>query len=168
MFAFRFVPIDPILADLLQIPYLTIKSQGQGQIRCSHSGPRVQSIYLLFVSWQLNRFGVRTGTKHKVTPGIPRTLMKFDPNDDLTDVRRSYSNTYTLKYGSRIHTHTYAYRYEWMFVDRWMDGWMDGCMHECMYVCKDRICSSTCFMSQQQLKLLGHRNTAVAPFTNMV
>ena len=30
MFAFRFVPIGPFLAEILQIPYLTLKNLGQG------------------------------------------------------------------------------------------------------------------------------------------
>ena len=44
--------IGPFLAKIQQSPYLNLKIQGQGQIRWAHSGPRVQSICLLFVSWQ--------------------------------------------------------------------------------------------------------------------
>ena len=31
MFAFRFVAIGPLLAEILEIPYLTLKIQGHGQ-----------------------------------------------------------------------------------------------------------------------------------------
>ena len=59
MFAFRFVAIGPFLAEIKQIVYLTLKiqgqGQGQGQTRWSHLSPRVQSICLLFVSWQSDR-----------------------------------------------------------------------------------------------------------------
>ena len=52
MFAFRFVAIRPFLAEIQQIPYLTLKNLGQGhgqdQTRWSHLSPRVQSICLLF------------------------------------------------------------------------------------------------------------------------
>ena len=46
MFAFRFVAIGPLLAEIQQIPYLTLKIQGQGhgqgQTRWLHLSPRVQ------------------------------------------------------------------------------------------------------------------------------
>ena len=49
-----------ILAEIKQILYLTLKIQGQGhdqgQTWWSHLSPRVQSICLLFVSWQSDHF----------------------------------------------------------------------------------------------------------------
>ena len=43
MFAFRFVAIGPLLAEISEIPYLTLKIQGQGhgqgQIRWSYLRP---------------------------------------------------------------------------------------------------------------------------------
>ena len=63
MFAFRFVAIGPLLAEIQEIPYLTLKiqgqGQGQGQTRWSHLSLRVQSICLLFVSWQSDPFWLR-------------------------------------------------------------------------------------------------------------
>ena len=63
MFAFRFAAIGPFLAEIEQIPYLTLKNlcQGhdQGQTRWSHLSPRVQSLCLLFVSWQSDHFWMR-------------------------------------------------------------------------------------------------------------
>ena len=63
MFAFRFVAIGPFLAEIKQILCLTLKIQGQGhghgQNRWSHLSPRVQSICLLFVSWQSDHFWLR-------------------------------------------------------------------------------------------------------------
>ena len=63
MFAFRFVAIGPFLAEIWQILYLTLKIQGQGrgqgQTQWSHLSPRVQSICLLFVSWQSDHFWLR-------------------------------------------------------------------------------------------------------------
>ena len=63
MFAFGFVAIGPLLAEISEIPYLTLTIQGQGhgqgQIRWSHLSPRVQSICLLFVSWQSDHFLLR-------------------------------------------------------------------------------------------------------------
>ena len=63
MFAFRFVAIGPFLAEIKQILYLILKIQGQGhgqgQTRWSHLSPRVQSICLLFVSWQSDHFWLR-------------------------------------------------------------------------------------------------------------
>ena len=63
MFAFRFVAIGPLLAEIQEIPYLTLKIQGQGhgqgQTQWSHLSPRVQSICLLFVSWQSDHFWLR-------------------------------------------------------------------------------------------------------------
>ena len=68
MFAFRFVAIGPFLAEIWQILYLTLKIQGQGhgqgQTRWSHLSPRVQSICLLFVSWQSDHFGLRYSKFH--------------------------------------------------------------------------------------------------------
>ena len=63
IFAFRFVAIEPLLAEIWQILYLTFKIQGQGhgqgQTWWSHLSPRVQRICLLFVSWQLDHFWLR-------------------------------------------------------------------------------------------------------------
>ena len=63
MFVFRFVAIGPLLAEIKEIPYLTLKIQGQGhgqgQTRWSHLSPKVQSICLLFVSWQSDHFWLR-------------------------------------------------------------------------------------------------------------
>ena len=63
MFAFRFEPIWPFSAEIYQILYLTLKIQGQdhgqSQTRWSHLSPRVQSICLLFVSWQSDHFWLR-------------------------------------------------------------------------------------------------------------
>ena len=63
MFAFRLVAIGPLLAEIQQILYLTLKIQGQGhgqgQTWWSHMSPRVQSICLLFVSWQWDHFWLR-------------------------------------------------------------------------------------------------------------
>ena len=63
MFAFRFEAIWPILAEIQQILHLTLKIQGQGhgqsQTRWSHLSPRVQSICLLFVSWQSDHLWLR-------------------------------------------------------------------------------------------------------------
>ena len=50
MFAFRFVAIGQFLAEIQQIPYVTLKMQGQGhgqgETRWSHLMPRVQSVCL--------------------------------------------------------------------------------------------------------------------------
>ena len=58
--AFYFVAIKPFLTKIYQIPNLTLKVQSQGhgkcQIQWSHLRPRVQSICLLFVLWQLDHF----------------------------------------------------------------------------------------------------------------
>ena len=63
MFAFRFVAIGSLLAEIYEIPYLTLKIQGQGhgqgQTRWTHLSPRVQSICFLFVSWQSGHFWLR-------------------------------------------------------------------------------------------------------------
>ena len=63
MFAFCFKATAPLLAEKKLIPYLTLKIQGQGhgqgQIWWSHLRPRVQSICLLFVSWQSGHFWQR-------------------------------------------------------------------------------------------------------------
>ena len=63
MFAFSFVAIGPLLAEISEIPYLTLKIQGQGhrqgQTRWSHLRPRVQSLCLLFVSWQSDHLWLR-------------------------------------------------------------------------------------------------------------
>ena len=68
MFAFRFVAIGPFLAEIKQTLYLTLKIQGQdhgqGQTRWCHLSPRVQSICLLFVSWQSDHFWLRYSKFH--------------------------------------------------------------------------------------------------------
>ena len=68
MFAFqsRFVAIGSFLAEIEEIPYLTLKIQGQGHSQGqtvkpdSHIwGLGVQSIHLLFVSWQSDHSWLR-------------------------------------------------------------------------------------------------------------
>ena len=63
MSAFRFVAIGPLLAEIQEIPYLTLKihgqGHGQGQTRWSHLSPKVQSICLLFVLRQSDHFWLR-------------------------------------------------------------------------------------------------------------
>ena len=52
-----------LLAEIQEIPYLTLKIQGQGhgqgQTRWSYLSPEVQSICLLLVSWQSDHFWLR-------------------------------------------------------------------------------------------------------------
>ena len=68
MFAFHFVAIRPLLAEIKEIPYLTLKIQGQGhgqgQTQWTHLSPRVQSICFLYVSWQSGHFWLRYGKFH--------------------------------------------------------------------------------------------------------
>ena len=68
MFAFCFVAIRPFLAEIWQILYLTLKNlhqgHGQGQTQWSHLSPRVQSICLLFISWQSDHFWLRYSKFH--------------------------------------------------------------------------------------------------------
>ena len=68
MFAFRLVAIGPLLVEIYQISYLPLKIQGQGQGQCqiwwSHLKPRVQSMCLLFVSWQSDHFWLRYSQFH--------------------------------------------------------------------------------------------------------
>ena len=63
MSAFPFMAIGPLLAEIQEIPHLTLKIQGQGhgqgQTRWSHLSSRVQSICLLFVSRQPDHFWLR-------------------------------------------------------------------------------------------------------------
>ena len=63
MFAFCFVTIGPLLAEIKEIPYLTLKIQGQahgqGQTWWSHLRPWVKSTCLFFVSWQSDHFWLR-------------------------------------------------------------------------------------------------------------
>ena len=64
MFAFPiFVAIVPLLAEIQEIPFLSLKIQdpghGQGQTRWSHLSPRFQLICLNFVSWQSDHFWLR-------------------------------------------------------------------------------------------------------------
>ena len=88
MFAFHFVAIGPFLAEIQQIPYLTLKIQGQchgqGQTPWSHLRPRVVSICLLFVSWQSDHFWLRYSKfyiwpwkfKVKVTMKVAQNLIR--------------------------------------------------------------------------------------------
>ena len=88
MFAFRFVAIGPYLTEIQRIPYLTLKIQvqghGQGQDRWSHLRPRVNSMCLLFVSWQSGHFWLRYSKfyiwpwkfKVKVTTKIDQNLIR--------------------------------------------------------------------------------------------
>ena len=88
MFAFCFVAIIPFLAEIEQILYLTLKIQGQGhgqgQTRWSNLSPRVQSICLLFVSWQSDHFWLRYSKFHiwpwklkvKVTTKMDQNLIR--------------------------------------------------------------------------------------------
>ena len=66
--SFCFVAIGPLLAEIQEIPYLTLKIEGrghgQGQTRWSHLSPRVQSICLLLVSWQSDHFWLRYSKFH--------------------------------------------------------------------------------------------------------
>ena len=68
MFAFRLVEIGPLLVEIQQISYLTLKIQGKGQGQCrmwwSHLRPRVQSMCSLFVSWQSDHFWQRHSQFH--------------------------------------------------------------------------------------------------------
>ena len=67
-FAFHFVAIGPYLAEIWQIPYLILETQGQcygqGQSWWSYLRPRVQSICLFFVSWQTDHFWLRYSKFH--------------------------------------------------------------------------------------------------------
>ena len=68
MFVFRLVAITPCLAKILPIPYLTLQIEGQGhgqgQTRWSHFRPRVQSMCIVFVSWQSDHFWLRYSQFH--------------------------------------------------------------------------------------------------------
>ena len=85
MFAFHFVAIGPILAEIEQIPYLTLKiegqSHGQGQTQWSHLRPMIQSICVLYVSWQSDHFGLRC-SKFYIWPWKfkVKVAMKIDQN----------------------------------------------------------------------------------------
>ena len=63
MFVFRFVAIEPLLAEISEIPYLTLKIQGQGhgqgQIRWSHLRPWSSINMFALVSWQSDHFWLR-------------------------------------------------------------------------------------------------------------
>ena len=78
MFAFRFMSIRPFLAEILQIPYLTLKIQGQGhdenQPKCNQaiyrSGPtimpkmkEIQRVVQKLSRGQESAAGGQTGTK---------------------------------------------------------------------------------------------------------
>ena len=68
MLAFHFVAIKPSLAEIKQIPNLTLKihsqGHGQSQMQWSHLRHRVQSICLLFLSWQSDHFWPRYSEFH--------------------------------------------------------------------------------------------------------
>ena len=84
-----FGAIRPFFTEILQILYLTLKIQGQGhgqeQTWWSHSKPRVQSICLLFVSWQSEHFGLRYSklfiwplkSKVKVMVELDQNLIRY-------------------------------------------------------------------------------------------
>ena len=61
-------PSDHFLIEILQIPYMTLKIQGQGhgqgQTPWSPLRPWVQSICLLFISWQSDHFWLRYSNFH--------------------------------------------------------------------------------------------------------
>ena len=93
MSAFCYVAIGPFLAEIYQIPYLTLKIQGQGHNEnrpksnqvIYWSGPTIvlKMKEILKVVQKLSRekesaagagasgAGIRTGTKHKVILAIP-------------------------------------------------------------------------------------------------
>ena len=94
MFAFRFVAIGPLLAEIYQVPYLTLKNLGQGHdenrpksnLVIYRSGttivPKWKKSEKLFKSYRVNK-NLRPAApatacepvqKHKVTPGIPGWL----------------------------------------------------------------------------------------------
>ena len=87
MLAFRFVAIGPFLAQIWQILYLTLKIQGQGhsqgQTRWSHLSPRIQSICLLFVSWQSDHFWLRY-SKFYIWPWKFKVKVTTKMNQNLT------------------------------------------------------------------------------------
>ena len=60
---FPFVAIGPLLAEISEIPYLTLKIQGQGhgqgQIRWSHLRPWSSIDMFALVSWQSDHFRLR-------------------------------------------------------------------------------------------------------------
>ena len=66
--SFCFVAIGPFLVEIWQIPYSISKIQsqghGQGQTLWSHLRPWVQSICLLFISWQSDHFWLRYSQLH--------------------------------------------------------------------------------------------------------
>ena len=88
MFVFRFVAIGPLLVEIKQIPYWTLKIQGEGhgqiQTQWSHLRPWDQSICLLFISWQSHHFWLRYSKFHiwpwkfkvKVTTKINQNLIR--------------------------------------------------------------------------------------------
>ena len=87
-FAFRFEAIGPLLVESEQIPYLTLKIQGQGhgqgQTWWSHLRHWVQSICLLFVSWQSDNFWLRYSKFH-IWPWKfkVKVLAKVKPDGDI-------------------------------------------------------------------------------------
>ena len=82
MFAFRVVAIGPLLVEVSQISYLTLKIQGQGHGQCqiwwSHLRPRVQMMCLLFISWQSDHFWQRYSQFHS-WPWKVKVMAKFKP-----------------------------------------------------------------------------------------
>ena len=78
--------IGPFLVEILPIPFLTLKIQGQGhgqgQTWWSHVRPRVLSICLHFVSWQSDHFWLRYSKFH-IWPWKfkVKVMAKVKPND---------------------------------------------------------------------------------------
>ena len=68
MFAFHLVAIGPFLAYIEQIPYLTLKIQGQGHVQghtqWSDLRPRIQSLCLFFILLQSDHFLLRYSKFH--------------------------------------------------------------------------------------------------------
>ena len=68
MFIFHFMANELFMADIQQIPYLTLKFQCQGhcqgQTRWSHLIPRIQSKCFFFVTWQSENFWLRYSKFH--------------------------------------------------------------------------------------------------------
>ena len=65
MFAFRFVTIGPFLAEIYQIPYLTLKIQGQGH---DENGPKSNQV--------MYRSGSTIGPKMKEIQKIVQKLSR--------------------------------------------------------------------------------------------
>ena len=64
MFAFRFVAIGPLFAEILQIPYLTLKIQGQGHGQGQTWWSHLRPWSSIFVPWQSDHFWLRYSKFH--------------------------------------------------------------------------------------------------------